>query len=98
MEAIRPIDWAVLWALAYRDMFAGGSGPEPMVPTMPHFSLLGRAFLPCWEKNGSDFPNVRISIPLMLVCSQMCISKEFSIFDVTFNASDGDSYEGWGLL
>ena len=75
-------------------MSAGGSRLEPMVPTMPPFSRLGRAVFPGWEKYVWDLLDVEINGPLMLGCSNVHIIGEFTIFGVIFNASCGDSYEG----
>ena len=44
-----------------------------------------------------DLPDVGISGPLMLGCSNVPISGEFPIFDVTFNAILWGFHEDWGL-
>ena len=44
---IGTIDWAIiLWVSVCWGLLARGSRPKPMVPTMPHFSWLGRSFFP----------------------------------------------------
>ena len=45
------VDWAIiLWVSVCRGLLVGGFGPQPMVPTMPPFSRLGRLFFPSREK------------------------------------------------
>ena len=44
---IGTIDLAIiLWVSVCWGLLARGSGPKPLVPTMPHFSRLGRLFFP----------------------------------------------------
>ena len=63
-------------------------------PTMPLFFRLGRSVFPGWEKRTfvTRF-GVRNNGRLMLVCSNVHITKEFSIFGVTFDATIWDSLE-----
>ena len=70
-----------------------------MVPTMIPIFTAGEVILPqLGKKNVWDLPDVGISGPLMLGCSNVRITGEFPIFGVTFNAILWGSHEAWGLL
>ena len=59
-----------------------------LVPIMPPFFLAGEFSLPRREKeNVCDWLGVGNSGLLMLVCSNVRITGEFSTFGVTFNAT-----------
>ena len=68
------VGWRV-WAKAH------GTHNAPLFPT-------GKVILP-WlgKENVWDLPDVGISGSLMLGCSNVPITGEFPIFDVTFNAT-----------
>ena len=59
-----------------------------LVPTMPHFFPAGEVILPRLEKEDvCDWLGIRNNGLLMLVCSNVRIIGEFSIFGVTFDAA-----------
>ena len=107
-------DWAIdLWDGVCWGLLAGGSGPKPMVSTMPPFSRLGRLFVPSQEKRISgtclmwgvagkkniwNLLDMGIGEVLMQGCSNVHITKEF----VSFLTSHlmrlfGDSFEAGDL-
>ena len=49
------------------------------------------------KKNIWDLPNVGISRLLMLVCSNVSITRGFPTSSITFNATLWGSHEAWGL-
>ena len=79
-----PIGWRV-WAKAY------GTHNAPL------FSA--RVVVLPWlgKENIWDLPDMGISGPLMLVCSNVHITRGFPIFGITFNAALWGSHEAWGL-
>ena len=65
-----------------------------LVPTMPPLFSAREGSLPRLEKeNVCDWLSVGNSGLLMLVCSNVYITGEFSIFSVTFDAVVWDSLE-----
>ena len=65
-----------------------------LIPTMPPLFPAGEVSLPQFRKeNVCDWLGVGNNGLLMLVCSNVCITREFSIFGVTFDAVIWDSLE-----
>ena len=65
-----------------------GVRPKAIVPTMPPFFPAGEISLPRLEKyHILDMLVVGNGRLLMLVCSNVCISRGFSIFGNAFNAA-----------
>ena len=77
------------------------AGSRPGIPRMPPFFQLGEAAFPGWKKRtfvtglegGGGGGGGGDSVLLMLVCSNVRITGECSIFDVTFYAAIWDSLE-----
>ena len=79
-----PVGWRVMAK-------AHGTHNAPLFP-------IGEVILPrSGKENVWDLPDMGISGPLMLGCSNVRLSWEFPIFGDTFNAALWGSHEAWGL-
>ena len=84
MKVTGPVDWAIiLWASVIRGLLARGSGPKPMVPTIPPFSSWEGSLPRMAKENVCDWLSVGNSVLLMLVRSNVRITDEFSNFFVS---------------